>query len=316
MGRAAQRGGRVLDGLRLLALALAALLAAPALAEKPGGALARAEAAWGRRGEGCDADGHARRAPVARAIRAYEAAVAEAPAALEPRWKLVRALFFAADFAAASPDEAIHELGRATREADAALDLLAAQLGVDGSLDSFDPDRLASRLAPQARSDAAGVFFWSAVAWGAWGQRLGALDAVRSGVVGRLYHGALLAAGLDAGFDEGAAHRLLARIHAQVPHVPFLSGFIDRSRAVPSAERALAIAPENPSNRYQLALTLLDVAPERHQDALRLLEDTAELEPRPEQLVEDLAMRRDARERLAEERGGEQRLAQESAAGG
>ena len=316
MGPAARHGGSKLAGLRLLALALAALLAGPALAEKPGGALARAEAAWGRRGEGQSGDGRARRAPIARAIRAYEAAVAEDPDALEPRWKLVRALYFGADFAAASRAEASHELGRATREADAALDLLAARLGVDGSLDSFDPERLASRLDPAARSDAAAVFFWSAVVWGAWGQHLGAVDAVRSGVVGRLYHGALLAAALDADFDEGGALRLLARIHAQVPRVPFFSGFIDRSRAVPSAERALAIAPENPSNRYQLALTLLDVAPERHQDALRLLEDTAGLEPRPEQLVEDLAMRRAARERLAEERGGEQRLAQESVTGG
>lgn len=316
MGRTAPRGGSKLAGLRLLALALVALLAGPALAEKPGGALARAEAAWARRGEGQSGDGRARRVPISHAIRAYEAAVAEVPDALEPRWKLVRALYFAADFAAASRAEARHELGRATREADAALDLLAARLGVDGSLDSFDPERLASRLDPAARSDAAAVFFWSAVVWGAWGQQLGAVDAVRSGVVGRLYHGALLAAALDADFDEGGALRLLARIHAQVPRVPFFSGFIDRTRAVPSAERALAIAPENPSNRYQLALTLLDVAPERHQDALRLLEDTAELEPRPEQLVEDLAMRRAARERLAEERGGEQRLAQESAAGG
>jgi hypothetical protein len=142
------------------------------------------------------------------------------------------------------------------------------------------------------------------------------VDAVRSGVAGRLYHGALAAAALDTEFDEGGAHRLLARIHAQVPRVPFVSGFVDRSRAVPAAERALAIAPENPGNRYLLALTLLDVAPERHDDALRLLEDTAALEPRPQQLVEDLAIRRAARERLAEERGGVQRLAQESASGG
>jgi len=89
MGPAARHGGSKLAGLRLLALALAALLAGPALAEKPGGALARAEAAWGRRGEGQSGDGRARRAPIARAIRAYEAAVAEDPDALEPRWKLV-----------------------------------------------------------------------------------------------------------------------------------------------------------------------------------------------------------------------------------
>lgn len=316
MRGAARRDGSRPGSLCLLALGLAALLAAPALAEKPGSALARADAAWARRAEGSDGDGRASRAPIGRAIEAYEAAVASDPGALTPRWKLVRALYFDADFAAASPGEAIRQLDRATRESDAALDLLAAQLGVDGSLDSFDPERLASRLSPAARSDAAALFFWSSVAWGAWGQRRGAVDAVRSGVAGRLYHGALAAAALDGSFEEGGAHRLLARIHAQVPHIPFFSGFVDRSRAVPAAERALAIAPWNPGNRYLLALTLLDVAPERHADALRLLEDAAALEPRPEQLVEDLAMRRAARERLAEERGTEQQLAQESGAGG
>lgn len=296
--------------------ALVALLATSALAEAPRSALDRADAAWELRGEGGDGDGRARRAPIARAIEACEAAAAEAPAALAPRWKLVRALYFHADFAAGSPGEAIRQLDRATREADAALDLLAAQLGVDGSLDSFAPERLASSLSPAARSDAAALFFWSSVAWGAWGQRHGAVDAVRSGVAGRLYHGALTAAALDDSFEEGGAHRLLARIHAQVPRIPFLSGFVDRSRAVPAAERAVAIAPDNPGNRYLLAITLLDVAPDRREDALRLLEDAAALEPRAEQLVEDLAMRRAARERLAEERGVAQQLALEAVGGG
>jgi TRAP transporter TatT component family protein len=299
-----------------LALAFAAQLAVPALAEAPRSALHRGDAAWERRAEGSDGDGRASRAPIARAIEGYEAAAAEDPEALAPRWKLVRALYFDADFASGSPGEAIRQLDRATREADAALDLLAAQLGVDGSLDSFAPERLASTLSPAARSDAAALFFWSSVAWGAWGQLHGAVDAVRSGVAGRLYHGALAAAALDDSFEEGGAHRLLARIHAQVPRIPFLSGFVDRSRAVPAAERALAIAPGNPGNRYLLALTLLDVAPERREDALRLLEDAAVLEPRSEQLVEDLAMRRAARERLAEERGVAQQLAQEAAGGG
>jgi tetratricopeptide (TPR) repeat protein len=317
MRHAARHDGSKPRALRLLAAALAALLlAAPALAEESSSALERADAAWAHRAEGGDGDGRASRAPIARAIEAYERAVAARPEALEPRRKLVRALYFAADFAAISRSEASRELARATREADAALDLLAVQLGVDGSLDSFEPERLASLLPPGDRRDGAALFFWSSVAWGAWGQLHGAVDAVRSGVAGRLYHGALAAAALDTEFDEGGAHRLLARIHAQVPRVPFVSGFVDRSRAVPAAERALAIAPENPGNRYLLALTLLDVAPERHDDALRLLEDTAALEPRPQQLVEDLAIRRAARERLAEERGGVQRLAQESASGG
>jgi hypothetical protein len=301
----------------LLAFGFAALLAAPGSAEGPDCALARADAAWERRAEGSDGLGRASREPIAEAILAYEAAVAEEPHALRPRWKLVRALYFAVDLAAVQPTEADARLDRATREADAGLDLLAARLGVSGSLDSFDPELLASSLAPAERADAAGIFFWSAVVWGAWGQRNGAVDAVRSGIAGRLYQGAIAAAALDPRVEEGGAHRLLARIHAQVPRIPFFSGFVDRSRAVPAAEEALALAPESLVNRYMLALTLLDVAPDRRAEAVRLLEDAASAEPRPEQLVEDLATREAARERLAEEQGAaEQQLAEGGAAGG
>jgi hypothetical protein len=93
------------------------------------------------------------------------------------------------------------------------------------------------------------------------------------------------------------------RIHAQVPRIPFFTGFVDRSRAVPEGERALAIAPSHPANGFLLALTLLELAPERHDEALHLLQRAAAAEPRPDQLVEDLAIRRAAAERLARELG-------------
>ena len=49
---------------------------------------------------------------------------------------------------------------------------------------------------------------------------------------------------------------------------PLLSGWVDRSKALPHAERALAIAPEHPGNHLLLALTLLDLYPERRAEAL------------------------------------------------
>jgi hypothetical protein len=47
-----------------------------------------------------------------------------------------------------------------------------------------------------------------------------------------------------------------------------------------------------------LALTLLDLAPERRAEALDLLDQVGRLTPRPSMRIEDLAMRREARERL------------------
>jgi len=309
--RQRQRPGSAL----FLGLALLAPLLLPAWAGARSAALARADSVWERRAEGCNAEGRARRELASSAVAAYQEAVDAQPAALEPRWKLVRALYFAADFVDGDPGDPIRLLERATRESDAVLDRLAARLGVSGALDSFAPQILTSALAPEEIADAAGAFFWSAVVWGAWGQHHGMVDAVRAGIADRLYQGANAVIALDPSFEEGGAHRLLARVHARVPRIPFFSGWVDPELAVPAAERALALAPQNLGNRYLLALTILDVAPERRGEAVRLLEQAAAAEPRPEQRAEDLAVRHSARERLARERGPEPQLAGDVAAG-
>jgi hypothetical protein len=75
--------------------------------------------------------------------------------------------------------------------------------------------------------------------------------------------------------------------------------WVDRDQAIPLIERAYALAPANPGNRLLLALFLLDLAPERRGEALGLLSQVAQLTPRPSMQIEDLAMQRQARERLS-----------------
>jgi len=263
---------------RIAALAGAlALGAAPAAAAEP---LAEADAAWARRAEGHDGDGRAAPGPIAEAIARYEAAVAAAPDALEPRWKLVRALHFAADFAAGGRDAERSFVDRATAAAEEAEALLEG-------------------AAPR---DRAALHFWSAIAWGSWAQRHGILGALREGVLNRVHDDAKAVLALDSGFEAGGAHRLLARLHATLPRLPLVSGWVDRERALPEAERALAVAPHHLGSRLVLALTLLDVAPARRAEALALLEEVAAAEPAGESVVEELAIRHSARERLAAER--------------
>jgi hypothetical protein len=55
-----------------------------------------------------------------------------------------------------------------------------------------------------------------------------------------------------------------------------------------------------------LALTILDLAPERRDEAMLLLEQVAGTLPDPSARVEQLAMREGARERLEEERARQQ----------
>ena len=93
--------------------------------------------------------------------------------------------------------------------------------------------------------------------------------------------------------------RLLGRLHATLPRVPFLTGWVDRGQALPELDRALAVAPDFPGNHLMRALTLLDLEPDRRAEARTLLERVAALEPEPDQVVEQLAMRETAREILA-----------------
>jgi hypothetical protein len=139
-----------------------------------------------------------------------------------------------------------------------------------------------------------------------WSQTHGLLEAVREGVARRVYEGALVAHRLDPDLEEGGPLRLLARLHAKLPHVPFVSGFVDRTQAEPLAAETLRRWPGHPGNRLLLALTWLELAPERRAEALTLLAEVAASAPRAAQQVEDAAVATAAQQRLAEEnaRGG------------
>ncbi len=82
--------------------------------------------------------------------------------------------------------------------------------------------------------------------------------------------------------------------------MPFVSGWVDRDRALPLAERGYSLAPEHPGNRLILAVTLLERDPARSEEARHLLESVASSEPRIDHRVEDLRIRAQAREQLAE----------------
>ena len=265
----------------------------------------RGDSAWARRGEQ-DVGGRAVPGPIGEAVNAYERALSSRPDRLEARWKLLRALHFAGDFVELETQQSQEIFDRAREVSEQGLDLLAE--GVDSRLrlEELDPDAIRSRLrvADLSNRDVARLYFWSAINWGAWSRNTGLLSAVRQNVANRIHRYTLITIALEPEYDEGGAFRLLGRLHAELPRVPFVSGWINREQSIPLLEQAYAMAPENPGNRLLLALTLLDLAPERRIEALNLLRQVEGLTPRTSMRIEDLAMRRQARERLAESRAG------------
>jgi tetratricopeptide (TPR) repeat protein len=260
--------------------------------------LSRGDSAWARRAEGEEA-ARPLPDPILEAIRSYEAALAASPESLEARWKLLRA----GDFVLEDREERRRIFDRGQQISEQGLELLARHVGPGKRLDELEPDALKRRLdtAGVASNDVARLYFWSAINWGAWSRVVGLLGAVRQGVATRLHRYTQITIALEPEYEEGGAFRLLGRLHAELPRVPFLSGWVDRGQAIPLVERAYAVAPANPGNRLLLALTLLDLAPERRAEALDLLRQVEGVTPRPSMQIEDLYARREAREKLAEE---------------
>ena len=282
--------------------ALTALLAAvcPPPAQAAGAELAHADALWTRRADGQE-NGRPRPERASAVVAAYEQARAAEPERLEPAWKLQRALWFAGEFAGAESAAERRSYERALAVAQVAFAKLAAQFGGSDALASLEPDALRARLEPEERRDAASLYFWYAINLGAWSRLAGLVQAVRTGVANRLHEAALRSLALDPDIEQGGALRLLSRLHSELPRVPWLSGWVDPSLAVPLAERALTEYPTHPGNAYLLGLSLFAEAPARRDDALRLIEATAALEPRPDHIIEDLAIRIDAGERHSSE---------------
>jgi tetratricopeptide (TPR) repeat protein len=241
--------------------------------------LAGGDALWAQRGASLSGR-LAAPAAIEAAIESYRAALSAAPGALEPRWKLLRALHYSIDFADRDEDARQASVNEAVALAHDSTQLLESGRG--------------------STRDRARLYFWSSIAWGTRASRVGLLTIVREGLATKMHDFAGLAAALDPSVDEGGALRLLSRLHATVPRVPFISGWVERDQALPLAERALALEPAHPGNQLIMALTLLEQAPGRRAEARAFLERAAAHEPRAAYRAEDLAIGEQARERLEE----------------
>ena len=291
---------RIVAGRVFVALVFA--VSSAASADGPEGAIERGDRAYAARG--VDNDGRGRAAPdrIQVAIDAYEAALTEDPASLVARWKAMAALYFAGDFAARDPEAAHVFFDRGRVLGEEGIAMVARRLGLGRTLVDLDAEEIRASV-PQALATPIGrLYFWAAINWGAWSREEGFLQIVTQGVARRLRNYARVSLALDPAIYRGGSQRLLAHMHANLPRVPFVSGWVDRGLAVGFADEALVVEPDDIGNRAILGLVLLDTVPSRRGEALSILAEVAEAMPREHLVVEDQATREMARERLAGER--------------
>lgn len=282
---------------RCILITLACVLLSPMTGEAAPGALARGDAAYARRGEG-QVDGRAAPAPIAEAVSSYEVALREEEGCLEAHWKLLRALYFQGEYVVSGEAAKRAVFGRGVEVARAAEALLAASIGAGSLVEDAEPSQVAAAL--RGNRDAAPVYFWGAVVFASWGRVAGAAAALGEGLADRLRRQAEIVIALDPGYEDGGAHRLLGRIHAMVPRIPFVTPWVERERAVQELRRAFALGPDQPLNQLLLGQTILELAPSERPQAIELLRRVAHGSPRPEFSVEDAGMERAARDLLAQ----------------
>ncbi len=253
-----------------IAIATTILGATPVIA---GADMAAGDLAWRQRADSQDGSG-ASLGRIEESIRAFR----EAQDSIEARWKLIRSLHFLVEFSHAPESRKDEAVDEAVEIAKDSIEILERGAGSD--------------------ADRAQLYFWSAIAWGARAQRVGLITIVREGVANQMRDYARRAASIEPSIERGGAFRLLSRLHGTLPRVPFVSGWVDRGKTLPLAESAYAIDQSDPGNRLILAMALLEQEPDRREEAITLLGSAARATPRPELLVEDRAIREEARRTL------------------
>ena len=263
-------------------LAVLSLLLPSSLAAQTD-AIAAGDAAYARRAEGHQG-ARAQPGPINDAIAAFERAVKEQPDRLEGSWKLLRALHFKGEFVARTNDEKQQVFAHGKEVAEAGINRLAKRAGGRAKLDAMTPAQAAKALA--GAPEAPPLYLWSAVHWGLWGDVFGRLAAARQGVGDRVRNYAEILIALDERYEDAAGHRILGRLHTLAPKVPFVTGWVDRDKAVSELRRAVALGPDNLDNHLFLAEALFEHFPAKAAEAREICRKLLTRQPVPELVVE------------------------------
>jgi tetratricopeptide (TPR) repeat protein len=266
----------------------------PAVAADPvADAIAEGDAHYERRAEG-SRGGTADPKEADLAIQAYRRALAASPGDLDARARLLRALNFRGAFCGADLEarKKIFDEGRLLGEAAVA----RLENGVAGRSSA---ERIA---ALRGTKGAAAAYYWTAACLGQWALARGTFAAARSGVAGRVRDLSETVIALDPALEEGGGYRVLGRLHHQAPHIPLITGWVSKKKAVEYLRQSYALGPTNPVTWFFLGDVLLDGDASQAEEGRRFLRRCIDTPPRADYVVESLSYAELARARLASAR--------------
>jgi len=249
------------------------LLAVPAMAQESG------DAWFAGRHEGMK-DGIAPKAPVEKAVLAYEAELNADPSSLIKRAALMKALYFMGRYTGATVAEqkTICAKGKGIGETG------KAQILQRTGLKNFDkPESAAIKL--KELPGAMEFFFWDGALIGQWALAYGKMAAAREGAARAILNSGTIALLLDEQADDAGGHRVVGRLHHQTPSIPFVTGWASNKEALKHLARAVELGPASPMNYWFYGDVLMDEG--RKAEAKAVLEKGAAIPPRPDKLTED-----------------------------
>jgi tetratricopeptide (TPR) repeat protein len=170
-------------------------------------------------------------------------------------------------------------------------------VGSRQKLEALSPAQAAKAVAgvPEAKP----LCLWAAVHWGLWGDVFGRLAAARQGVGDKVKRDSEILIALDERYEDAAGHRILGRLHTLAPKVPFVTGWVDRDKAVSELRKAVAIGPDNLDNHLFLAEALFEHQSDKAGEAREILRRLLARKPNPELVVEQEKTLANARALLA-----------------
>ena len=145
-----------------------------------------------------------------------------------------------------------------------AIDILLSVLSV--ACGEPTTDEIAAHL--EDTDHAAEIYFWGAAHWGLWGRYRGKIASARQGVAGKIRDYADVVIALDEHVEGAGGRRIMGRLHAEAPKLPFVTGWIDRKEAIRQLEQAVALAPDDLLNRLYYLEALIEFDSARRSRAI------------------------------------------------
>jgi tetratricopeptide (TPR) repeat protein len=158
-------------------------------------------------------------------------------------------------------------------------------LGEDQQKDVYEKGRNLGEKMTDRYPDSVPIKFWYAANIGRWADVHSFARAATSGISKKLRRICNDIIEQNPQYQDGGGYRILAQVHFYSPHIPIVMGWPSKDKALELVEKALAIAPENPTNKMLYANILLEF--DRREEAKELLYEIRRMTPRATHTVED-----------------------------